>query len=107
MVISMMLEDLLIGLGCNLVMTAATVKTALALIEEHTFDAAMLDANLDGNSSDPIADVLASRHVPFFFATGYKNHNANGAHRERHVLRKPFKIQELEKSFLNILPPAD
>jgi hypothetical protein len=34
------------------------------------FDAAMLDVNLNGDKSFPIADALVARGVPFLFATG-------------------------------------
>ncbi len=51
MLVLLNLEDMLADLGCGSVSAAATVDQALALIEEQTFDAAMLDVNLDGMKS--------------------------------------------------------
>jgi hypothetical protein len=35
------------------------------------FDWAILDVNLDGQPSYPVADILKRTRVPFAFATGY------------------------------------
>jgi hypothetical protein len=37
----------------------------------HTFDMAILDLNLHGTYSYPVADVLIARDIGFVFATGY------------------------------------
>ena len=71
MMILMIIEDMLADLGCESVTAAATVDQALALIDAQVFDAAMLDMNLNGNNSHPVADALAARGVPFVFLTGY------------------------------------
>ena len=52
MLILMMIEDMLGDLGCRSIVTAASTKQALAEIETHAFDVAMLDSNLNGESSD-------------------------------------------------------
>ena len=50
----------------------ATRKTeALALAQSETFDAALLDVNLDGETSWDVAAVLRARGIPFVFGTGY------------------------------------
>jgi len=67
MLIVMMIESMLSDLGCESVAAAATVTQAIALIDGQTFDAAMLDVNLNGTNSRPVADALAARGVPFFF----------------------------------------
>lgn len=105
MVILMMLEDMLADLGCTSVVTAASVAQALAEIELHVFDAAMLDSNLGGISSDAVADALAERGVPFFFATGQKKRGASDPHPDRPVLKKPFRIEALRESFRQLLQP--
>jgi CheY-like chemotaxis protein len=89
MLIVLMIEDMLADLGCEAVTTAATANKALAVIAEQTFDAAMLDMNLDGKDSLAVADALAARGVPFTFCTGNTG-NKEGEHRDRPILRKPF-----------------
>lgn len=94
MMILMLIEDALADLGAS-VAAAATVDQALALIDAQVFDAAMLDVNLNGNKSYPVAEALAARGVPFIFLTGYVNHALTGGYSDRPVLKKPFRIQQL------------
>ena len=102
MLIAMMIEGMLDDLGCESVATAATVNQAVALIEGQVFDAAMLDVNLKGTNSYPVADVLAARGVPFFFSTGNGGHMAEG-YGDRAVLRKPFQCGDLATMFTGVL----
>ena len=67
--ISGMLEDM----GYQVVGPAPTVAIAIDLIAREKLDAALLDANLGGTSSAPIAVELTRRQVPFVVVTGYGN----------------------------------
>ena len=58
MLILIMIEDMLADLGCKSVTSAATVDKALALIDAQAFDFAMLDINLNGSDSHPVAEAL-------------------------------------------------
>ena len=95
MLVLMMAEDMLADLGCEAVTSAATVNQALALIEAVDFDAALLDMNLGGDKSFPVADALAARNVPFIFSTGYTGHDMREGYRDRPVLKKPFRYEDL------------
>ena len=53
--IAILLEDMLADLGFEVTATASTVSEALAAIEGHDFDFAVLDINLAGQRSDPVA----------------------------------------------------
>lgn len=103
MLILMMIEDMLCDLGCRSIVTAASTQQALAEIQAHAFDVAMLDSNLNGESSDPVADALAARGVPFFFATGHKNGGAASSYPDRLVLNKPFSLDDIQASFRQVL----
>ena len=50
---------------------AGRLEEALDRLEEADFDAAVLDANLHGQSSQPIAQTLEKKRVPFFVVTGH------------------------------------
>lgn len=104
MLILMMIEDMLADLGCQSVTAAATINQAIALIDEHTFAAAMLDVNLKGTNSRPVADALAARGVPFCFSTGNGGHDTMNGYDDRAVLRKPFKYEDLVAIFERLLP---
>jgi CheY-like chemotaxis protein len=103
MMVLLAIEDMLTDLGCEAVAAAATVDQALALIDAQGFDAAMLDVNLNGRKSYPVADVLTRRGVPFAFATGYGDHGRDGHYSDRPVLRKPFRQSELGEMFTGLL----
>ena len=74
MMILLMMEEMLIDLGGASVTSAATVGQALTKIDCQVFDAAMLDVNLNGTKSYPVAERLAARGIPFVFSTGYSDH---------------------------------
>jgi CheY-like chemotaxis protein len=95
MMVLMLIEDMLSDLGCESVTTAAGVDQALALMEGRVFDVAMLDVNLNGEKSYPVADALVARDVPFVFATGYGDHVTRAGYPGRPVLQKPFKFEDL------------
>lgn len=65
--LSMTLEDL----GYEVVGPVPTVAEALAAIENEALDGALLDANLDGEGSTPVAEKLRAQAVPFVVCTGY------------------------------------
>jgi CheY-like chemotaxis protein len=99
----LMIEDMLADLGCESVTVAATVDQALALINGQVFDTALLDVDLDGNDSHPVADALAARGVPFAISTGYSEHHPRESGHNRPVLRKPFKREELAGILARVL----
>lgn len=100
-----MIEGMLADLGCVSVASAANVQQALRLIEEQHFDAGMLDVNLNGAQSYPVADALAERGVPFLFSTGYSDDSLREDYRDRPVLKKPIELAALVEIFGRLCPP--
>lgn len=94
-VLAWRVRDVLQHAGAEVVGPAPDVPRALALLAGGDVDAAVLDMNLNGESADPIADVLAARGVPFVFLTGYGSGTAEGRHAGRPTLGKPLKPQVL------------
>jgi CheY-like chemotaxis protein len=88
--IAMALEDMLLDLGCALAGTAGTVPEGLALAAATPCDAAILDININGERSDPIAAVLAARGIPHIFATGY-GRSGCGHGAQAIVIDKPYR----------------
>lgn len=95
MLILMMIEDMLADLGCQSVAVASKVGPAISLIEGQEFDMAMLDMNLGGIESYPVADALRARDVPYFFSTGNSLTNTKDGYRNQDVLKKPFTFEQL------------
>jgi CheY-like chemotaxis protein len=102
MLIVMMIEAMLQDLGCVSVTSAATIEHAISLIEGQDFEAAMLDVNLSGRSSRPVAAALAARGVPFFLSTGNAAHHTMDSYGDRPVLRKPFTDKDLIAIFTKL-----
>ena len=57
--------------GCEIEGPAASLSEGLVLARDCAFDGALLDVNLKGGYSFPIAELLIARHVPVLFMTGY------------------------------------
>ncbi len=70
-VVAMYLEDLLDALGCETIGPASRLADGLELAQAGGFDVAILDINLGGERSTPIAEALRARGLPFAFASGY------------------------------------
>ena len=95
--IRMLIEDMLADLGFELAAEASKVHEALAAVKSADIDVAILDVNLSGETTGPVADVLAERGTPFVFATGYGTHGLPEAHRDRPTLKKPFQMDGLKE----------
>jgi CheY-like chemotaxis protein len=95
--IRMLVEDMLTDLGYAVTAQAARVEEALAAAQRADIDVAILDLNLNGQATFPVAELLAARGTPFIFATGYGEHGLPDAFRDRPLLKKPFQIDGLKR----------
>lgn len=98
LMIFILLEQLLNELGFEGVGPATRFDVALDMAATAQFDAAILDVNLDGKNSYPVALVLQQRGKPFIFATGYGAQGVREEFRHVPVLQKPFRIQDLSSA---------
>jgi CheY-like chemotaxis protein len=103
MLIAMMLEDMLVELGYQVVGPVARLERALDAVRREHLDAALLDVSLDGEAVYPVAVELAARGVPFVFATGYSGLVIQEPWRDRPLLRKPFESEVLRRAFAQLL----
>ena len=94
--IALMLEDMVEGIGCAVTGLAPRVALGVAMAETGHFDAAILDVNVAGENVEPVADRLAAKGVPFIFATGYGEAGVPLRYRDRPVVSKPFRSDQLE-----------
>jgi CheY-like chemotaxis protein len=107
MLVVWLLEDMLADLGCAVVGPAASVNQALAMIDAEAIDVAVLDVNLNGQMSYPIADALAARGVPFVFSTGYNKDSLPNSYQSFPVLQKPFERLKLGDTLAKLLTPKE
>jgi len=107
MMVAWLLEDMLAELGCVVLGPVAKVDKALAMIGTEAIDVAVLDVNLDGEMSYPIADALGARGVPFVFVTGYAKDRLLDGYRSFPMLQKPFHRVELTDTLAKLLAPKE
>jgi CheY-like chemotaxis protein len=101
--ISMLLEDMLTDFGCAVVGPAARLNSAIEMAQSESFDIAILDVNLAGESIYPVAELLSERKHPFVFSTGYGGAGIKDPYRDRPVVQKPFSQQDLKRTLLAAL----
>jgi CheY-like chemotaxis protein len=99
--VAQVLIELLEDAGAVVVGPVGWVDEALALIADRTnrFDGAVLDVNLHGSKSYPIADALAARSIKFIFATGYSAEALDEPYRHCPRCEKPFDQSALIAAF--------
>jgi CheY-like chemotaxis protein len=102
--VAWMLQDMLAGLGCVAVGPAVRVGEAMGMIDAEAFDAAVLDVNLSGQMSYPVADKLVMRGVPFVFSTGYSRDRLLECYRAFPMLQKPYDRSDLRVALEAMFP---
>jgi DNA-binding response OmpR family regulator len=93
--IAMLVEDILEDLGHDLAAVATCLEEAFALTRSEVLDLAILDLNLGGVLTYPVADVLQENGIPFIFATGYGSDGLKEAYSDLPTLHKPFNQETL------------
>ena len=84
--------------GCKVVGPVGRVAPALSLAREAPLDGALMDVNLAGEFSFPVAAVLSARNVPYVFLTGYDSPGLfPPEYRDAPRLAKPFRYAELDQ----------
>jgi len=107
MLVAWLIEDMLAELGCAVIGPASSVNQAVAMIDAEAVDAAVLDLNLNGQMSYPVADALAAHGVPFIISTGYDKDTLPDDYRACPVLQKPFQRSELSDALAKLLTPKE
>jgi CheY-like chemotaxis protein len=100
MMLVMLLEDILMELGCS-VITAGRLAKAIEAAENETFDGAILDVNVAGEEVYPVAEALTRRSIPFIFSTGYGEGTVPAEYGDRLVLAKPYLPDSVEQALVN------
>ena len=101
-------EDMLKAMGADNVTTLGTYDDAEHCIAGQTFDLAILDVNLNGRISFPLAEALLARHTPGLFCTGYSlaSRPPPGCGSGTYI-SKPYSAQTLKDGVVEVLAAAD
>jgi DNA-binding response OmpR family regulator len=93
--VASLIEEMLQLAGCVVCGPVPRLAQAVDAANNEACDVAVLDINLAGQWSYPVAEVLARRNVPFVFVTGYGANAMPAEFAGRPRLHKPFKLNEL------------
>lgn len=99
-----LLQEYLEELGHVVVGPAFSLADALALIDQHKLDCAILDVTLGRDSSFEAAAALASRNVPFAFATGRAGSSVPERFSDRPVVYKPYLYDDIRDLASQLCP---
>lgn len=96
-------EAILEGLGCIVIGPFSTVPKAREAARSTDIDLALLDVNLSGALSYPVAEILAERAVPFLLLTGYGEHAVPEDHPDWQWHSKPYSDAALIKQIEDLI----
>ncbi len=100
LLLALELEAGLEDAGVHVVGCAAELSEALAMVELD-FDVAVLDADLNGQSVAPVAEILRSMGRPFVFATGYADKAAPMGF-DAPIVRKPYNVHQIARAVAGV-----
>ena len=89
------LARLLKDRGAEVVGPAANLPEAERLVGEGGLDCAVLDMNLRGEMTFPIADRLKAAGIPFLIATGYNSASLPERFATHPRIEKPFEAEQI------------
>lgn len=105
--VTMLLQDMLADIGCEVAGFAFRYPDALTKSTSLLFDAAILDVNLNGQHTFPIAEAIGERGLAYVFSTGYGEASIPEPLQSAPVLQKPFRQADLERALRTALGIAD
>ena len=105
LLIAMDLEHALDEAGCMVVGLVPSVARAMAKIDNHRIDAALLDVTLGREKVFAVADRLSTDGVPFVFVTG-EPQSVPERHGNRPIIAKPYQPAQVLEALASVMTPA-
>ena len=100
-IIALALEDILVGEGAS-VRHASRIGEACEVVLAENIDSAILDVNVHGTLSYPVAELLAERRIPVIFATGYGDRAHQRQFADVPTIAKPYSVNDLRTAFSKV-----
>jgi DNA-binding response OmpR family regulator len=97
------LRAILVAAGFEIAGVSAKVEAALRMIEDITYDAAIVDANLAGESASAIVLALSARQIPFVVLSGYTRDQLPDSFSGYLFIQKPYRISQLVEGLTTVL----
>ncbi len=101
------LQHFLEGEGCTVAGPAPSVEGAVSCLLEGPLDAAILDVDLEAESSAPVAAELEAAGVPFLLLSGSGSEAVPPEYAGQALIGKPWSQGELRTRLHDVLSQAD
>lgn len=102
MTVAMLIEDMVSDLNYEVTGVVSRLEDAMRLVDSESFDLAILDVHLNGETVFPFAAELERREIPYLFATAYGLRGIPAEYRDHVVLQKPFGPVELRCALMTM-----
>jgi DNA-binding response OmpR family regulator len=107
LLLALNLEQLLTGIGFEVVGPFGSLQDAARCAEKEALDAAILDVQLQsGERVYPVADILLWRQIPHMFMTAHGREAIEPAYAGIPLLSKPLQLAELTNGLRRLLASA-
>src|SRR6056297_859023 len=99
------LEDILVDLGHEVIAIAGSTELALEVLRDFDTppDAAIVDANLGGQSARPVVDALCALSVAVVLASGYGRADLARLGFESPSIHKPYSSRDVAAALTSSL----
>ncbi|NNE40286.1 MAG: response regulator [Marinicaulis sp.] len=101
--VALEIEQAVAHAGCLVACKVHTLNSALSTLDEETFDAVILDANLRGESAAPIVEKLRELNIRYLIVSGYTRGQLDFLTDSDPILGKPFHTNKLEAAISSII----
>jgi response regulator of citrate/malate metabolism len=95
--------DVVEELGFTVVGPAPNLASARQLIEEETFDAALVDIHIRGERAYNLCEALSAKGVPFILTSGYAAWQIPEKWQDCPRLQKPYTLEQVEEALNAVL----
>jgi DNA-binding response OmpR family regulator len=100
------LENELVAAGFDVAGVATTVEQGVRKAQTLAIDVAVVDLNLNEQSSAPVAAMLRTRQIPFLFVSGYRPDAIPAGFEAIPLVPKPFNHVALFQRLAKLALPA-
>lgn len=96
------LEQIVTALGCKVSATASAVVEGVTTVKSTLFDMALLNVDLHGRMSFPVADALLIQRVPFAFTTGFDEKIIPRRYLGVPIVQKPYGSNIIARTLMEL-----
>lgn len=102
-IIAINTEMMLSTMGYENVEVVGSVAEAMAVLDRAQVAFAILDLSLGSETSIPVAERLCREKIPIVITTGFEEVDLPSACADTPILRKPYRLTDLETVIASIL----